>query len=148
MTQKTLGGAAGDFIVHMESPQKCLTYGQITMPASGGAHALTAAQLVGYPLKASNVLAIAGEEASVVAFIVAGEAFSAKANDAVTTGPLYTILNYFDGCVLNEDAVQTADCAATPGTFNLANIKTALAGIDAALPKWVDEAEQQTEQTS
>ena len=148
MTQKTLGGRAGDFLVHMESPQKCLTYGQITMPASGGTHTLTADQIPGYPIMAGNVLAISGGEASIIGFLVAGEAFSAKANDAVTTGPLYTILQYFDGVVLNEDAMQIADCQATPGVISLANTKTALAAIDAAVPKWVDEPEKITTQTS
>ena len=144
MTQKTLGGAAGDFLVHMESPQKCLTYGQVTAPASGGAHTVTAAKIVAYPLLASNVLAKAGDEASIVAFLIAGEPIS-LANNASTTGPLYTILDDFDGVVLNEDMLPTTDCQATPGTFNKTNIKTALTTLGV---KWVDEADNQEEQTS
>src|SRR5574343_293542 len=142
MTQTTLGGCAGDFVLHIESPQKCLTYGQVTAPASGGAHTVAAGSIVAYPLLASNVLAKAGDEASIVAFLIAGEAIS-LANNASTTGPLYTILNGFDGVVLNEDMLPTSDCAATPGTFNKTNIKTALATLGV---KWVDEPEYIEEQ--
>lgn len=145
MTQKTLGGSAGDFVLHIESPQKCLTYGQVTMPGSGGAHTLTAEQIIAYPILASNVLAKAGDEASIVGFLIAGEAISAKANGASTTGPLYTILNGFDGVVLNEDMLPVHDCAATPGHFNATNIKTALATLGV---KWVDEPEKISEQTT
>lgn len=148
MTQKKLSeveGAAGDFIVHMESPQKCLTYGHVTTPAAADTYVLD--NVLAYPLKANNVLAVAGEEASVVAFLIAGEAIS-SAEGVTTTGPYYTILDNFDGVVLNEDMLPVHDCATPQGHFNAANIKTALAAIDAALPKWVDEPEKQTEQTS
>jgi hypothetical protein len=144
MAQKTLGGAAGDFLVHMESPQRCLTYGQITAPGSGGAFTLTAAKVVAFPLLANNVLAKAGDEASVVAFLIAGEA-ATLANSASTTGPLYTILSGFDGVVLNEDKLPTTDVAASPGTFNKTNLKAALVTLGV---KWVDEADQQETQTT
>lgn len=144
MTQKTLGGVAGDFIVHMESPQKCLTYGHVTAPAAGGDFAK--ANIVAYPLLASNVLAKAGDEANVVAFLIAGEPISALGNNESTTGvPYYTILSKFDGVVLNEDAIPTTDAAATPGTFNKTNIKAATGLADV---KWVAEPDNQSEQTS
>lgn len=134
MTEKTLTGRGGDFLIHMESPQKCLNYGQITMPSSGGAHSID--NVTAYPLKASNVLAIQGEESSVVAFLIAGEPVDEVADDATTTGPLYLILDDFDGVVLNENMLPTSDCQAIPGTLTPATIKTA---IEALGGKFVDE---------
>jgi hypothetical protein len=147
MTQKFLSdydGAAGDFILHMESPQKCLTYGQITMPASGQHHALT--NVVAYPLITGSRLAISGQEASVVAFLIAGEPFSEKTDNAVTTGPLYTILDNFDGVVLNEDMIPLYDCQDTPIAFVTVAAIVAAAKVLGA--KFVDEPEKITEHDS
>lgn len=146
MTQLTIGKRMGDFLIHMESLQKCLTYGQLTMPAAGGAH--TCADVVGLPLKASNVVAKATEEASVVAFVVAGEPFSALANDAVTTGPLYTILNRWDGVVINQDQMMAYDTQATPAAYTNATIRSTLLAITTgAIPKFVTEPTNKTTQS-
>lgn len=146
MTQQYTGGVAGDFIVHMESPQKCLTYGHVTAPAAGGDHAIAKSKITAYPLLANNVLAKAGDEANIVAFLIAGEAISALGDGESTSGvPYYTILSKFDGVVLNEDMLPTTDCAASPGTFNKTNIKSATGLADV---KWVDEADYQEEQTT
>jgi hypothetical protein len=127
MVQKSLGGSAGDFVLHHESLQKCLTYGQVTAPASGGDFAKT--NMTAYPLLASNVLAKSGDEASVVAFVIYGEPISALGNGESTTGPLYTILNIFDGVVLNKNALPTNDAAATPAAFDKDAIETAIEAI-------------------
>lgn len=145
MTQKTMGGAAGDFIVHMESPQKCLTYGHVTAPASGNGDGHVVADVVAYPLKASNVLAKAGEEASVVAFIIAGEPIDLADGIASSGVPYYTILSKFDGVVLNQDALPAKDCQATQGTFTKADIVTAITALNG---KFVEEPDNQSTQTS
>lgn len=146
MTQLSLGQRTGDFLIHIESPQKNFTYGQLTMPGSGGPH--TKANVVGLPLKANNVVALATEEASVVAFVAAGEPLDAVANGAATTGPLYTIIDRWDGVVINQDAMMTTDTQATPVAYTNATIRTTLAALTTgATPKFVEEPDNQTEQT-
>lgn len=145
MTQKTLGGVAGDFLIHMESPQKCLTYGHVTAPSSGTGDGHVVDNVVAYPLKANNVLAKAGEEASVVAFLIAGEPISLADGIATSGVPYYTILSAFDGVVLNKDALPAKDCQATQGTFDKDAIETALELLGA---KFVTEPDNQSEQTS
>lgn len=138
MTQQSSNKRMGDFLIHMESLQKCLTYGQLTMPAAGGPH--TVANVVGLPLKANNVIAKATEEASVVAFVVAGEPIIAIADGESTTGPLYTILNRWDGVVINQDKMKTYDSQATPVAYTNATIRSTLAAITTgAIPKFVSQ---------
>ena len=89
----------------------------------------------GYPLLAGGVLAVAGDEANVIGFLIWGGQLDALANSASTTRvPPYTWIDAFDGAVLNEDAVAKTDASAAGGSFNLANIKGAAA---LANVKWV-----------
>lgn len=146
MTQLSLGQRAGDFLIHYESPQKNFTYGQLTMPASGGPHTKT--NVVGLPLSSTNVVLLATGEASVSKFVIAGEPIDALANDAVTTGPLYTILDRWDGVVINQDAMMEYDTQATPVAYTNATIRTTLAALTTgATPKFVEEPDNQSEQT-
>ena len=138
----TMTGRAGDFVLHMESEKKCLKSGQLTMPASGGPHTL--ADVTAYPLKASNVLALATEEASVVAFAVRGPKITALANDAntaVVNG--YAIINLWDGVVLNRSVLPANDVAGTGFT-----IATIVSTLEALGVKFLTEPTKSTEQTN
>lgn len=131
----------GDFLVHIESMVKCLNYGQITMPAAGGPHTLTVNQILAYPLLAANVLAVAGDEANIVAFLIAGDAFEDLVDGYATIGPLYTVIDDFTGAVLNSDTIQAADSVGA--AFNIANIMAAAGLADV---KWVTEPVNTEEQ--
>lgn len=140
---KFLDKVGGDLLVHIESAQKCLSSGQVQGKATVGTSAYTgSATVAGYPVLANNVPAVAGDEANVVGFIVFGNPWPALAADTPSAEvPPYTIIDVFDGAVLNENAIHTTDVDG--GSFNLANIKgaSALANV-----KWVADPVKTTEQ--
>jgi hypothetical protein len=90
----------------------------------------TITQIAGLPLKANNVIALATEEASVVALAVWGPAIHDLAADADTAAvPPYTIINDFTGAVINQNAIVATDPAGTD--YTLATIVTALEALGA-----------------
>ena len=139
-----LGPRGGDFLVHIESAQKCLSSSQLTMPASGGPHSYD--QIVAVPLAAGGVLALVAGVADIVAFAVYGPPIDGLADAAVTGAvPEYTIIDDFTGAVLNESALPATDSAGTP--WVVANIKLATALVAAGV-KWVANPVKTSTQTN
>jgi hypothetical protein len=142
MAESRLGNRGGDLLIHIESEQRCLTSGQITAAATP---ALTnIPNVCGLPLLAANVIALATEEASVVALAVWGRAINDLAADGDTAAvPPYTIIDDFTGAVINQNAIALADPAGT--SYTLATIVTALEALGA---KVVAEPVKTTTQTN
>jgi len=135
-----LGTRGGDLVVHIESMQKCFNSTVLTGHAATNT-AAKAGSPTGYGLVA-GVPVEQGEEASIDAFIVFGDPIPALA--AAATSPAnapYTIIDNFDGAVLNEDAVQLVDV--NGAALTLATIKGAAALADV---KWVSEPAKIEEQ--
>ena len=130
MPESRLGHRAGDFLIHIESEQRCLISGQLTAPATPPFLSLTDGNVTAYPLLVNNVLAKAADAASVVAFVIWGRAVNDLAAGTDTDAvPEYTILNDFTGAVLNEDAIPANDMEGNP--FTIATIVTAIEALGA-----------------
>jgi len=122
----------GDLLLGKISSNFNFASGQLTAPGSGGVWNFYLDQVAGYPLLASNVLAIATDEASVVALLVFGNRLDDLADSASTTEvPQYTILNDFTGVVINKDVIATKDASLAATAFTLATIVTALEALGA-----------------
>jgi hypothetical protein len=142
MPTSRLGKRGGDFLVHIESPQKCLGEGQLTAPT--GKDVTNLNDVTAYPVLAGAVLAVAGDEANIIGFVIWGNSIASLAGDAATAEvPPYTWIDAFDGAVLNENAIPLVDFEGAD--FTLADIKAAAA---LANVKWVAEPVKTSTQTN
>ena len=131
---KFLQGLAGDFLVHIESAQKCLDT-KTSITGASGAGAIKGSII---PIDDDVVIAPGGLVAGIDGFIVAGPPVADAATATGSPADPYTVINDFTGAVLNESALVAAGYSA-----DLAGIKAAaaLAGV-----KWVAEPVPTTEQ--
>jgi hypothetical protein len=130
---KFLQGRAGDFLVHVESTQRCLN----TLATITGAVGMGAVKGEVYPLDGGVAIAPGGVLTGVDAFVLQGPP---PANAATTTGSPadpYTVIDDFTGAVLNESVLAAAGYDST----DITAIKTAVSGA-----KWVADPVKITEQ--
>ena len=148
MAVSTLGKRGGDFVVHVESPQKCFNTATLTLDTGGADGGGMASQIAGVPGVLSAGIftpVLPAGQANTNAFLVHGPfvedgtAAGAGINDSYK----YTIIDNFDGAVLNEDMVATTDPVGA--ALTLATIKgaSALANV-----KWVSEPTKKSTQTT
>ena len=133
----------GDLILHMSNPLYCLTEA-IIRNATGASVMIE--DVVGFPLKlgdngADYKLAKAGDEANVIALLVAGpngRASETLANN--TNSPTkWTVLKNAP-CIINQNKIRTTDFAGD--AFTIATIVTALKAL-----KWEVREECEKEET-
>ena len=132
-TGKFLQGRAGDFLVHIESPQRNLD----TLDELTGAVGMDAVKGSVYPADGGVAIAPGGVLTGVDMFVIAGPP---PANAATATGSPafpYTIINDFTGAVLNESVLAAAGYDST----DITAIKAAVTGA-----KWVSDPTKITEQ--
>lgn len=123
----------GDLLVHIESHQRNLKTALIVNPTDAE---ITLSDFVGYPLVAATEVApytqpphetifdvaVAGQEASVVALFIKPNGETIAANSVGTR--LSCVLHKVDGAVLNQDKLSINDVAGNP--FNQATLRTRL----------------------
>ena len=141
-----LGNVGGDFLIHIESFQKNLESADITAPGAGGP--FNCAPVTAYPLIKSGstyTLALATQEASVNAFLVAGRDINDLANSGVTAEvQKHTVIDAYDGAVLNESVIPANDPSAAATAFDVAAIVTAVTALGAKFKKEPAETTIQT----
>lgn len=141
---KRLGNRGGDFLIHIESEQKCLSSTQIT-GKTAAATIVEITDIVAIPL-VGNEPAYQGDEASVDGFIIWGNPIRNLVADASTAEiPPYTIIDAFDGAVLNQSVIPLADPAGAAWTGGVAAIVTAVTALGA---KFVTEPTKTSTQTN
>lgn len=121
----------GDLLVHLESLQYCTKTAKIR---NKGVAEITIKDVVGYPLIAGTNgadynIAVAGDEANVIALLVDGPSGEVSETIAATTNGVkqYQVVHR-PPAILNQNALRTKDVAGA--NFNTANIVTALKALN------------------
>lgn len=135
MTTKTKGFVGGDFLI--DDPHPEYSREEFTITNAGGDDISVPA---GFPLEADGTLGTATNEADIAAVVIepivvpAGESRKVA---CIARGP----------CIINRDALPTADLAASPASFDMGDFQTAL---EALSPQVVVRREptKQTEHTT
>lgn len=145
MANSILEKRGGDFVVHVESFQKCFDTVTVTLAVDMDS-AEYAGGVAGTPgtitAGAFTPVAVAAQ-GTADAFLVSGPGIAqgTAAGAAINDGAKYTAINVYDGAVLNQDALKSEDPAAAAYTA-----ATIIANVTAA--KWVTESTKKSEQQS
>lgn len=130
MTFSSVLKVPGDLLVHCESLEYCT---KTAIIRNGTASSRTLDNVVGYPLKAGASgadyqLAVAGDEASVIALLLDGPAGQVSEVIGATTNSTkkYQVLKN-PPCIINRDSIRTTDIAGA--AFTVATIVTALEAL-------------------
>lgn len=137
MTVLSKGYVGGDFIIreHVD-PYYCR--GELPIDNSAGTDVLEVP--AGFPLEADGTLATATNESDIVALVLQPQRIPAGETVKVAVllrGP----------CVINRDALPTADLAGTPANFDMDDFQTALEALDPPLVVKREPVTQETQTT-